>query len=106
MLDIVENQSVIACHSSEIRYLGLMKLSCEMLKNLPYFWNKKTKIFFFHVSYRATLHLTQRNVDIPPGLHSTYVDIDHGIQIYKSKNAQNENEINIWTFLFQKYGKF
>ena len=34
-------------HSSEIRYLCLMKCSSETLQNLPYFWNMKTHVDFF-----------------------------------------------------------
>ena len=33
-------------HSSEIRGLCLMKLSSEMLQNLPCFWNKKPQLVF------------------------------------------------------------
>ena len=33
-------------HPSEIKGLCLMKLSWDTLQNLPYFWNKKTEIFF------------------------------------------------------------
>ena len=44
-------------HPSEIRGLYLMKLSCEMLQNLPYFWNTKTQIGFFRFSFRAILDL-------------------------------------------------
>ena len=37
----------VCVHSSEIRGLCFLKLSSEMLQNLPYFWNTKTKIVFF-----------------------------------------------------------
>ena len=33
-------------YSSEIRGLCLMKWPCEILQNLPYFWNTKTHVFF------------------------------------------------------------
>ena len=36
-------QTAAIGHSSEIRGLCLMKLSSEMLQNLPNFWNKKTQ---------------------------------------------------------------
>ena len=38
-------------HSSEIRGLCLMKLSNEMLQNLPYFWNMKTQVVSFISCY-------------------------------------------------------
>ena len=44
---------MIYLDSSEMRGLCLMKLSGEMLQNLPHFWNKKTQIvFFFHFVLR------------------------------------------------------
>ena len=36
-----------------------MKLSSKMLQNLPYFWNKKTQIFFFRFSFWVTLDFLQ-----------------------------------------------
>ena len=42
-------------HSSEIRGLCLMKCSCETLQNLPYFWNTKTTLSFFHLQFHAYL---------------------------------------------------
>ena len=35
-------------HSSEIKGLCIKKWPSEMLQNLPYFWNMKTYLFFFH----------------------------------------------------------
>ena len=42
-------------HSSQFQGLCLMKSSREMLQNLPYFWNMKTHVVFFHFSFHATL---------------------------------------------------
>ena len=49
-------------HSSKLRGLCLMECSNEMIRYLPYFWNKKTNIDFF--SFFATLFSPIMNVMI------------------------------------------
>ena len=41
-------------HSSELKVISLMKSSIEMLQNLPYFWNMKTRTSF-HSIFRILL---------------------------------------------------
>ena len=53
----------------------------ETLQNLPYFWNTKTHVVFFHF----------------------YVDIDQGINEEGKSKVLAENEKQV--FIFQKYGK-
>lgn len=43
--------------SSQFQGLCSVKSSREIFQILPYFWNKKTQICFFHFSFRATLDL-------------------------------------------------
>ena len=45
---------MLAMHSSELKVISLMKSSIEMLQNLPYFWNMKTRTSF-HSIFRILL---------------------------------------------------
>ena len=58
-----------------------MKLSSEMLQNLPYFWNTKTHVFFFLFSFHATLLFSLMNALV-------YVNMG------KNKLARIENRKN------------
>ena len=53
-----ENSKKEGNHSSEIRGLCLMKLSCEMLQNLPFLGELlENPNIFIHFSFKATLIL-------------------------------------------------
>ena len=65
-----------------------MKWPCEMLQNLPYFWNTKTHIVFFRFSFRATYFiLSLMNAQVYVGT--------------TNKVAQNEKwKKQIWVFVY------
>ena len=77
--------SRIIRHSSEIRGLCLMKCSSKMLQNLSHFWNTKTHIVFFRVSFRAALFSPLINALVDD-------NIDQGINKGKNKVARNEKQ--------------
>ena len=82
--------------SSEIRGLCLMKCSCEMLQNLPYFWNMKIYVVFFRFSLCAILFFSLINALV-------YVDI---FQAFIKVKIDRMKKKTTCAFIFQKYGKF
>ena len=63
---------LIVFHSSQFEGLCLTKSSSETLQNLPYFWHKKTHVFFFSffVSCLFIFSLVLvYDVDIDQGIH-------------------------------------
>ena len=85
-------------HSPEKRGLCLMKRSSEMLQNLPYFWNTKTRVVFCF-SFLATFFFPLINALV-------YVNIDQGSLGGKDEVARNE-KLNCMGFcIFKNMANF
>ena len=91
-------------HSSEIRGLCLMKLSSEILQNLPYFWNKKTQIPCFYVLFFIFEQLCICRCPAGQCRHIDHIATVKNPKLLKMKNEKDQ--VCIRVFIFQKYGKF